>query len=215
MVEIMVSSAVRPYLQFGEVQWWYFPDNGSGMPFYDEYTQRQFQERYGRELRVIPDDHADPAQFIEEVEFLPTLIGDFTDAIIKHVRSGFPSCRFEVLYPTDVNATALNRSVNFPAAAWTPETLDSLKTESFSYTLGRDLNKSRESLQFGREMGFAGRRKSHLVGISDPATAWQKEFRLAEGGGLESVVLFALDQFCLVGYPWPAKRSNRRSLRLN
>jgi hypothetical protein len=29
--------------------------------------------------------------------------------------------------------------------------------------------------------------------------------------GVESVVLFALDQFCLIGYPAPLTRSQRRS----
>ena len=37
MADVMVGSGRAPYLQFGEVQWWYFAD-GAGMPFYDEYT---------------------------------------------------------------------------------------------------------------------------------------------------------------------------------
>ena len=37
---IQASAGQQPYLQFGEVQWWYFPNDGlgnafSGMPFYD------------------------------------------------------------------------------------------------------------------------------------------------------------------------------------
>ena len=49
---IQASAGLTPFLQFGEVQWWYFPTNGlpaggglvdyHGMPFYDAWTQSQF-----------------------------------------------------------------------------------------------------------------------------------------------------------------------------
>jgi hypothetical protein len=53
MANVMAAAGVQPYLQFGEVQWWYFcpptdPANGNwtpiangGMPFYDPYTTVQ------------------------------------------------------------------------------------------------------------------------------------------------------------------------------
>jgi hypothetical protein len=41
------------------------------------------------------------------------------------------------------------------------------------------------------------------VGIGDYTTPWQKERRAAVAAGVESVVLFALDQFCLIGYGLP------------
>ena len=50
----------------------------------------------------------------------------------------------------------------------------------------------------------------------DSTTAWLKEVRAAEGKRFESVVLFAIDQFCLIGYDVPlpggsaAKLSHRR-----
>jgi hypothetical protein len=50
------------------------------------------------------------------------------------------------------------------------------------------------------------------VGISDYTTPWAKELRLALGQGLESVVLFALDQFCLIGYGLPLEDGSRRAL---
>jgi hypothetical protein len=110
-----------------------------------------------------------------------------------------------------VNHTALNRAVNFPQAHWTAETLDCLKTESFSYTLSRDLNLSRASMQFSVDQGFPNHQRNHLVGISDATTAWQKEVGLARSEGVEAVVLFALDQLCLIGYPCPLPESTRRS----
>src|SRR6185369_14797971 len=47
MPGIQVEAGMQPYLQFGEVQWWYFPFDGlghdfSGMPFYDAWTVAEF-----------------------------------------------------------------------------------------------------------------------------------------------------------------------------
>ena len=111
-----------------------------------------------------------------------------------------------------MNDTALNRLVNFPHAHWTPASLDSLKTENFTYTGDRDLNKALESIQLPAQLGFHRSQSSHLVGIGEYTTPWSKEQRLATGEQLESVVLFALDQFCLIGYRLPLERSARRAL---
>jgi hypothetical protein len=40
-----------------------------------------------------------------------------------------------------------------------------------------------------------------------------KEIDLAQAQGLESVVLFALDQFCLIGYPVAPFISERKTRR--
>jgi hypothetical protein len=50
------------------------------------------------------------------------------------------------------------------------------------------------------------------VGIGEYTTPWPKEQRLALGEGLDSVVLFALDQFCLIGYGLPLDDGARRAL---
>ena len=209
MAELQASVEQRPYLQFGEVQWWYFPD-ATGMPFYDDYTKDSFRTAYGRDMRVIPTNTAEPSQFTEEVAFLPQLIGAFTAQVMSHVRSTHSNCRFEVLYPPDVNETALNRAVNYPIAQWTSGNLDCLKTESFTYTFQRNLNRSRESIGMSKTFGFPNSQRAHLVGIGDSSTAWLKEARMA-AGEVEVVVLFALDQFCLIGYPAPLDRGLRRA----
>ena len=210
MAAVMSDAGLSPYLQFGEVQWWYFA-NAAGMPFYDNHTTAAFQSQYGRPMRVIVTQNADPAAFPEECAFLPQLIGQFTDSIMAYVRQTYPDARFEVLYPPDVNDTPLNRVINFPTTVWTPARLDSLKTENFTYTGDRDLNKARESVQLPLELGFQRSQASHLVGIGEYTTPWNKEQQLALGERLESVVLFALDQFCLIGYALPLDRGARRS----
>jgi hypothetical protein len=110
-----------------------------------------------------------------------------------------------------VNAFPLTSVINYPTTDWTPANLNCLKTENFTYTAARDLDLCVTSMNYANIYGFTPSERSHLVGISDPSTAWLKEARLAEGEGLESVVLFALDQMCLVGYELPLSRGMHRS----
>ncbi len=225
MAGIQAAAGLTPFLQFGEVQWWYFPNNGffstdpdyvafSGMPFYDAWAQAQFLTEYGRAMTTFTTNTVVPTSYPDEVAFLQAVLGNFTASIMTYVRTTQPSCRFEVLYPTDVNATAFNSAFNFPASAWTPAALTILKTECFGYTLGRDLDLAEASINFGASLGFAASQRSHLVGVGDSTTAWLKEAQIAKGKGLESVVLFALDQYCLIGYATPLPLSLRRSIRM-
>lgn len=220
MAAIMSDAGLQPYLQFGEVQWWYFPTdnlpgghNYHGMPFYDAWTQAEFLAQFSHAMATITTNDVDPEDYPDEVAFLPTLIGNFTDAVMAVVRGSHPTCRFEVLYPTDVNQTAFNRAINYPAASWTAEALDCLKTESFGLTFGRDLDGAESTMDFGNAE-FNAAQRSHLVGVQDATSPWLKEAQIARGKGFESVVLFALDQYCLIGHQTPMPRSLRRSLRL-
>ncbi len=219
MANIQVAAGLTPFLQFGEVQWWYYPNNGlggyfSGMPFYDVWNQSQFKAEYGRAMDVITTNTVDPADYPQEIAFLPTVIGNFTNAVMSFVRTSQPSCRFEVLYPLDVNQTSFNQAINYPAQDWTSSKLTCLKTECFGFTLGRDLNQGEQTIDFGLSLGFTTAQRSHLVGIGDSTTAWLKEAQIAQGMRFESVVLFALDQFCLIGYSVPLPVGLRRSVRM-
>jgi len=216
---IQVDAGLRPYLQFGEEQWWYFPNDGlgnafSGMPFYDDWTASQFLAQFGRAMTVFADNTADPTAYPDEVGFLQTVLGHFTAAIMEYVRGTYSSARFEVLYPVDVNQTAFNRAINYPPTQWTAATLDCLKTEGFGFTLQRNLDKSEQALALDGFPAFPATQRSHLVGIGDATTAWMKEARSAQGKGFDSVVLFALDQMCLIGYALPLPEMFRRSVRM-
>jgi hypothetical protein len=213
MASLQAAAGLTPYLQFGEVQWWYYPKANVGMPCYDAYTQQQFQAQHGVPMQRILDNTANPLQFPNESAFLPTLIGNFTTAIRTAVLAQFPACRFEVLYPTDTNDTALNQLINYPASDWTPSKLTCLKTESFSFTASNNLDQSVYSFGVSAAKGFSNAQRSHLVGISNAWTSWMKEVDLAQAAGLDSVVLFALDQYCLIGYPPPPFVQLTRSQR--
>jgi hypothetical protein len=210
----MVEAGLRPYLQFGEVQWWYFPQPGSGMPFYDDYTKAEFERRYGRTMAVIVSNDADPIVHASEAAHVASLIGEFTENVIQRVKSEFPDCRFEVLYPTDVNNYQFNRVANYPSQHWTPDVLETLKTESFTFTFARNLDKALDTVRYPTQHGFPRHRQSFLVGVMDASTAWLKEIRLAKSEGVGSIVLWALDQYCLIGLPVPLPPSSRRSFRV-
>jgi hypothetical protein len=210
MAQIMLNAGIIPYLQFGEVQWWYTAAHG-GMPFYDANTTAAFQVEYGQPMQVIPSQNADPTSYANECAFLPGLIGQFTQAIMTFVRQSAPNTKFEVLYPPDVNNTPLNKLTNYPATCWTPANLACLKTENFTYTGDRNLDLARQSIQMPQQLGFPPAQSSHLVGISDYTTPWNKEWSLALAAGVESVVLFALDQLCLIGYALPLNMKTARA----
>jgi hypothetical protein len=208
MAAVMDGAGLTPYLQFGEVQWWYFAD-ASGMPFYDSYTTTSFQQTYHRQMAVIASQNADPSGLADECAFLSQLIGTFTSTIMAFVRQSYSNAIFEVLYPPDTNDTALNQLVNFPKSAWTAANLACLKTENFTYTGDRNLDQARQSIELPMQLGFPPAQASHLTGIGDYTTPWAKERRLAIGAGVGSVVLFALDQFCLIGYGLPLENGPR------
>jgi hypothetical protein len=219
MANVMAAAGARPYLQFGEVQWWYFcpptdPTSGNwtpiangGMPFYDAYTTATFQSQYGRPMHVFTDPSNDPTPYPQEAAFLPGLIGQFTAAIMAFVRQTYANAEFEVLYPPDTNDAPLTSVVNLPAQ-WSPANLDCFKTENFTYTGDFDLNAAITSIELPLQLGFAAANSAHLVGIGTYTAPWAKESLVAQGVKMGSVVLFALDQFCLIGYgvplaPWP------------
>ena len=214
MANVMAAAGVQAYLQFGEVQWWYFcpptdPANGNwtplangGMPFYDAYTAATFQSHYGRSMHVFTDPSNAPTPYPQESAFLPGLIGQFTAAIMAFVRQTYANAQFEVLYPPDTNDAPLTKAINLPAQ-WSPANLNCFKTENFTYTGNCDLDKAVTSIDLPMQLGFAPANSAHLVGIGNYTSPWAKEARIAKGVKMGSVVLFALDQCCLIGYGLP------------
>ena len=76
------------------------------------------------------------------------------------------TCRFEVLYPPDTNDTPIGRAVNYPAWSGRRTKLACLKTENFTFTGNRNLDKARMSLECGAAgYGFPAAQRSHLIGI--------------------------------------------------
>jgi hypothetical protein len=220
MAALQDEAGVTPYLQFGEVQWWYFPkpwpisdppDPPVGMTFYDDYSTTEFQSRYSHAMHVFLSNDESPASYPDEAEFLPDLIGEYCAAIRSYVLATYPGAKFEVLYPHDVNDFALTRVVNFPEGDWTPTNLEVLKTENFGHTAARNLDKAVESVLLPLGKGFPRNRAAHLIGVFTPNEPWNWERRLASAHHIESVVLWAFDQFSMVGYTLPLREGVRRA----
>ena len=210
MAQMQDEALTTPYLQFGEVQWWYF-SNASGMTFYDDYTKTEFQTQHGRAIHTFTSNDDSPDPFPEEKTFLPSLIGSFTSAIRSFVLATYPQTKFEVLYPHDVNDHLLTRAVNYSDADWTSGNLEVLKTENFTYTGSRDMNKALESIRFPQQKGFAVGQAAHLVGVFNASEPWNWERRLSRSEGVTSVVFWAFDQFSMIGYSLPLYDGVRRA----
>jgi hypothetical protein len=214
MAGLQAGAGLAPYLQSGEVQWWYFPKAGVGMPYYDDYTKQQFASAYGgATMAVIATSNVDPKQHPREAQTLNNLLGSFTAGLRGALRTAYPNMRYEVLYPGDVNTPAFNAAVNLAAGDWTPNNLTCFKTEGLSYAATRNLDLAVTCMEISASLGFGNATRAHLVGINDAKTAWMKEVDLAQAQGMESVVLFALDQYCLIGYPLPPFLKQRWSRR--
>lgn len=210
LAQMQVEAGVAPSLQFGEVQWWYFPA-ASGMTFYDDYTTSTFQATYSRAMQVFTSNDDSLAGFPEEAAFLPGLIGAFTQRIRNFVKATYAATKFEVLYPHDVNDFTLTRVVNYPTTDWTPANLNTLKTENFTYTGSGNLNKALESIRFPLGLGFTREDSAHLIGVLSTREPWPWERRLAHREDIESVVFWAFDQFSIIGYPLPLPGDPKRS----
>jgi len=181
------------------------------MPFYDAYTQSAFQTAFGRPMGIIPSQNGAAGGLPDECALLPTLIGAFTNAIVAFVRPRIPTPVFETLYPVDTNDTPLNKIVNYPTASWTAAALTCLQNRELHFHRRARFGRGAQLDCIAGAAWVPAAQSSHLVGISDYTTPWLKERGLALASGVESVVLFALDQFCLIGYPAPLNRSSRRS----
>jgi len=211
LADLQAEAGFTPYLQFGEVQWWFFPGT-SGMTFYDDFTKAEFEAQYSRALHTFLSNEDSIEDYPEEAEFLPGLIGNFTASIRSFVRASHPTARFEVLYPHDTNDHALTRVVNFPESDWTNANFDSLKTENFEHTGAANLNKALTSIRLPLSKGFPRSKAAHLIGVSrESPQPWEWERRLARAESIESIVLWAFDQFSMVGYPLPLLEGVRRS----
>ncbi len=143
------------------------------MPFYDAWTQSQFLAEFGRAMAVISTNTVNPAIIRMRFRFFRDLIGNFTNAIMSYVRASYATCRFEVLYPVDVNHTTFNQAINFPAAAWTPAILKVLKTEGFGFTLAGIWTKAKP--RSTRRTGFRRRSGVTWWGSAISTTPWLKE----------------------------------------
>jgi hypothetical protein len=195
-------------LQFGETQWWYFP-NASGMPFYDDDTKAAFQARYGRPLHRFLANTDSPYDDIEAADFLRDRIWEYCAEVISYVRRFHPSAVFECLWPLDANQgkpapdpafRALNFHVNLPNE-WKTSSygVKYFRAEGFDYDVWqKNAPLMRQTLEFPLKLGRPASECMYLAGIYGPPDPPMREaYGMWRNRGLYSFCFWAFDQFCL------------------
>lgn len=97
-----------PYLQFGEVGWWFFPGlsptDTRGMAFYDAYTADAANTTLGRALASFVSPNDDPSvNSYADANFLQDQIETHIHTIAQLVLGSFAGAKFSMLWPNDVN----------------------------------------------------------------------------------------------------------------
>jgi hypothetical protein len=204
----IAAAGLAIVLQFGETQWWYFP-NESGMPFYDDDTKAAFQARYGRPLHRFLANTDSPHDDIESADFLRDRIWEYCAEVISYVRRFHPSAVFECLWPLDANQgkpapdpafRALNVHVNLPNEWKTSGYgVKYFRSEGFDYDVWqKNARLMRQTLEFPLKLGRPASECMYLAGIYGPPDPPMREaYGMWRNRGLYSFCFWAFDQFCL------------------
>jgi hypothetical protein len=212
-------------LQFGETQWWYFP-NASGMPFYDDDTKAAFQARYGRPLHRFLANTDSLHDDIEAADFLRDRIWEYCAEVISYVRRFHPSAVFECLWPLDANQgkpapdpefRALNFHVNLPNEWKTSGYgVKYFRAEGFDYDVWqKNARLMRQTLEFPLKLGRPASECMYLAGIYGPPDPPMREaYGMWRNRGLYSFCFWAFDQFCLNSRPVPLEVSAQSTATL-
>jgi len=210
----IAAAGLPVVLQFGETQWWYFP-NASGMPYYDSETKAAFQAAYGRPMHRFLANTDDPADDQATADFLRDRIWAYCHEVIDYVRQYHPTAVFECLWPLDANQgkpkpntgyRALNMHVNLPNE-WRTSSygVKYFRVEGFDYDIWqKNANLMRQTMAFPSALGRPAAECMYLAGIYGPpdppmAQAYGMWLPLK----LYSLCFWAFDQFCLNSRPVP------------
>ncbi len=221
----LAAAGLPIVLQFGETQWWYFP-NASGMPFYDDDTKAAFQARYGRTLHRFLANTDDPNDDLATANFLRDRIWEYCAEVIGYVRRFHPSAVFECLWPLDANQgkpapdlafRALNFHVNLPNE-WKTSAygVRYFRAEGFDYDIWqKNARLMRQTLEFPLKLGRAPSECMYLAGIYGPPDPPMREaYGMWRNRGLYSFCFWAFDQFCLNSRPVPLEVTSQATATL-
>ena len=205
--------------------------SGGSMGYYDAVTSQAAVAALGRSLHVFTCQDDDPTvNNSADSNFLSSQLKAHVDAIRAAVLASYPSAKFELLYPNDVNHSTcyvnaanaypqggrMNASVNLPAA-WQTKTgsgLDRLKIEALSWGAtyhNLDLAMAAITFAFRGEMSWSKQDLAYLVPWFNGECPWLSEFQLASSSGVASINLWAYDHLALMSWPVPFPNPVRRS----
>ena len=201
-------------LQFGETQWWYFP-NASGMPFYDEGTKADFLDRFGRPLHHFVANTDNPEDDRQAADFLRDRIWDYCAEVIAYVRLYHPAAVFECLWPLDANQgkpapdpgfRRLNMHINLPEQ-WKNSGygVKYFRCEGFDYDVWqKNTSLMKQTMRFPLELGRPGSECMYLAGIYGvPDPPLLQAYSMWTQTEIGSLCFWASDQFALNSRPVP------------
>ncbi|HLH01236.1 MAG TPA: ubiquitin-activating E1 FCCH domain-containing protein [Bryobacteraceae bacterium] len=206
--------------------------SGGSMAYYDPVTAAAANSALGRPLASFTCQDDDPGvNSGADATFLAGQLKSHVDQIREAVLASFPTARFELLYPDDVNhatcyVTAvnpypqggrLNAAVNLPAP-WKQQAssgLDRLKIEALSWgATYRNLDLALQAITRTASNGFSWplAAVAYLIPWFNGACPWQTEYRMAATLGTPLINFWAYDHLALMSWPLPFPDPGRRSL---
>lgn len=216
MATLMEAAGLEARLQFGEVLWWYFP-NESGMAFYDACTTSRFQAQHGRPLHTFLTPNDDPSvNGYVDSDFLRQTVKDHVDAIRAYVLASHPNASFELLWPLDVNDPAtrrLNRYINLPVE-WESKAgsgFDTFLIEGFQYAgLERNLDKVRWMAAYPFEvLSWPRAACRYLMGNFNPGWPFARDYLTARRTLVPLLKIWAYDHLCFYARHLPLPTDTR------
>ena len=201
-------------LQFGETQWWYFP-NASGMPFYDDETKADFLAKFGRPIHRFLANTDNPDDDRQAADFLRDRIWEYCAEVIANVRRYHPTAVFECLWPLDANQgkpspdsrfRRLNMHVNLPEQ-WKNSShgVKYFRCEGFDYDIWqKNTVLMKQTMRFPLEFGRPASECMYLAGIYGvPDPPLLQAYSMWKQTEIGSLCFWAFDQFCLNSRPVP------------
>jgi hypothetical protein len=205
--------------------------NGGSMAYYDAPTSAAAQTALGRPLHKFTCQDDDPTvNSGADATFLASRLKAHTDAISTAVLAQYPSAKFEILYPNDVNNPVcllgfggngpqggrLNATVNLPPQWLTQQGsgLDSFKVEALSWGstyLNMDLANQAIVFALTAPLSWNTSNIAYLIPWFTGICSWPREFNLASTRGLQLINFWAYDHLALMSWPIPLPTSLERS----
>jgi hypothetical protein len=226
---IMSAAGLTPWLQFGEVLWWFFnwctnTSDGqhieAGMAYYDANTSAAAQAALGRALAMFSHATDDPSiNGYADANFLRARIKAHIDGIRVAVLAVVPGAQFELLWPYDVNYPTqnaygvggqLNRYVNLPIEyqQQSGSGLNRLKMEALSFgSQERNFAKAYEAMTFPwtAPMAWTRATSAYLIPWFNGGCPWDREWLAVSDAAVNPswIGFWAIDHLCSFGWPLP------------
>ena len=205
---------------------------GGSMAYYDQVTKAEAKAALNRPLYKFTCQDDDPtANDGEDAAFLAGRLKAHIDAIRAAVLAQYPTAKFEILYPNDVNNPVcllgpnvdfaqggrLNAAVNLPPEYLTQPTsgLDRFKVEALSWSATYlQMDRAIEAIVFALTppMRWNLADVAYLIPWFNGTCPWPRELNLASTRGLPLINFWAYDHLSLMSWPLPLPDSLTRGL---